>query len=835
LRIASWRQNMKKNLAAHFVLFLLVFLAVGVAPSVRATTATWTNTAGGNAWETAGNWDINQVPTNNTFDVNISIAAPCNLSGDFQIGALNLSISSATLNLKPGSRLPIASAAGLNNNGTIVVNTTGANTSTNLRFDIDCPITGTGSILLNGFGSNFGVTNFDITTHTVTIGAGQTLHGHGSVLSDNGVLINNGTINGDDAGGGNMQLDFTYNSGVLHKNNGTIKATNGGVLGLYSGTLDQTGGGTMRADGAGSILQIGGSNNGAHIGATLIGGTLNTSNGGVIQIIGGNNALFTGVTNNGAIQIPAGQILYVNGTGLTNNGTILVNTTAASNGAKILFTQDGTLGGTGSATLNGPLNSFNVADLDCGGQSVVNAANHTMTGNGDILVNGGTFTNNGTIAPGITIGQINVYGSLVLGSTSKLSFDIGGTTPATQYDVLQEGNNVAVALNGTLAVRLANSFVPAASDIFTIFTTPAALTGAFSNVASGQRLNNADGSGSFIVTYSGNNVVLSSFQTPVQPTPTATPTATATATPTATATATPTATATATPTATATATPTSTPVPTPTPTPTAGPSQLLNVSTRLRVQTGENVLIGGFIITGTDPKKVIVRAIGPSLAQFFSGALADTTLELHSGNGTLLASNDNWKTRPDGSSQQAEIEATGIPPSNDLESAIVITLPANNAGYTAIVRGKNDITGIGVVEAYDLNQAANSRFGNIATRGFVDTGDNVMIGGLIIGGGGGNGKVVVRAIGPTLGNFGIAGALQDPTLELHDGNGNLLLFNNNWQDDPSAGEVQAINLAPNDPRESAVLRSLPPGAYTAIVRGNGNTTGVGLVEVYNVP
>jgi hypothetical protein len=325
---------------------------------------------------------------------------------------------------------------------------------------------------------------------------------------------------------------------------------------------------------------------------------------------------------------------------------------------------------------------------------------------------------------------------------------------------------------------------------------------------------------------SGNNGANWTFTSCPSPTPSPTPTATATAT----ATVKPTATATATPTATATATPN----PTPTATPTAAPSQLLNIATRLRVQTGENVLIGGFIITGTDPKKVIVRAIGPSLAQFFSGVLADTTLEIHSGDGTLLASNDNWKTRPDGTSQEAEIRATGIPPSNDLESAIVITLPANNAGYTAIVRGKGDTTGIGVVEAYDLDQAANSKFGNIATRGFVDTGNNVMIGGLILGGGGGSGKVVVRAIGPTLGNFGIAGALQDPTLELHDGNGALLLVNDNWQDDPSASQVQTAGLAPNDPRESAVLRLLAPGAYTAVVRGNNNTTGVGLVEVYNL-
>jgi hypothetical protein len=262
------------------------------------------------------------------------------------------------------------------------------------------------------------------------------------------------------------------------------------------------------------------------------------------------------------------------------------------------------------------------------------------------------------------------------------------------------------------------------------------------------------------------------------------------------------------------------------------PSQFLNISTRLRVQTGDNVLIGGFIIKGTDPKKVIIRGIGPSLAQFFNGALSDPTLELYQGS-TLLATNDNWKMRSDGTSQQAEVEATTIPPTNDLEAAIVRTL--DPGAYTAILRGKGDATGIGVVEAYDLTPGTNSKAGNISTRGFVDSGDNVMIGGLIIGaGGGGNGKVVVRAIGPTLGNFGINGALQDPTLELHDGNGMLLVFNNNWQDDASAAEVQANNLAPNDPRESAVLRSLPPGAYTAIVRGAGNTTGVGLVEAYNV-
>ena len=255
-------------------------------------------------------------------------------------------------------------------------------------------------------------------------------------------------------------------------------------------------------------------------------------------------------------------------------------------------------------------------------------------------------------------------------------------------------------------------------------------------------------------------------------------------------------------------------------------SQLLNIATRLKVLNGDNVLIGGFIITGTDPKKVLILGIGPSLAQFFSGSLSDPTLELYQGN-TLLQTNDNWKT-----DQQAEVEATGAQPSNELESAIVRTLDPGN--YTAILRGKGDTTGIGVVQAYDLNQAANSKFGNIATRGFVDSGDNVMIGGFIIGpANGGSTTVVVRAIGPSLTNFGVSGALPDPTVELHDGNGATIAFNDNWADDANQGSIPQ-SLKPGDQHESALYRVLPPGDYTAIMRGTGNSTGIGLVEVYNV-
>lgn len=256
--------------------------------------------------------------------------------------------------------------------------------------------------------------------------------------------------------------------------------------------------------------------------------------------------------------------------------------------------------------------------------------------------------------------------------------------------------------------------------------------------------------------------------------------------------------------------------------------QLLNISTRLRVLTGDNVLIGGFILLGSDPKPVIIRGIGPSLSNFgVPGVLADPTLELHAAsNGSLLMSNDNWK-----STQQSAIEATGLQPTNDLESAIVDTLPAEGAGYTAVLKGKNGSTGVGLVEVYDLDSTLNSKFANISTRGFVDTLDNVLIGGFILGPG--VSDVIVRAIGPSLTAFGVAGALQDPTLELHDGNGVLLFTDDNWKDSQQA-EVLATGLQPSNDSESAIVATLPSGGYTAIVRGKNDTTGVGLVEVYSL-
>ncbi|MEY2498029.1 MAG: hypothetical protein QOD12_1585 [Verrucomicrobiota bacterium] len=259
-------------------------------------------------------------------------------------------------------------------------------------------------------------------------------------------------------------------------------------------------------------------------------------------------------------------------------------------------------------------------------------------------------------------------------------------------------------------------------------------------------------------------------------------------------------------------------------------SQALDISSRSRVMTGDNVMIGGFIITGTAAKKVIVRGIGPSLIQSnLPDALADPFLELHGPSGALITSNDNWRD-----TQQTEIMSSQLAPTNDLESAIVQTLQPG--AYTAILKGKGSASGIGVVEVYDLDSAAALKLANISSRSFVQTSDNVMIGGFILGNNNGAAKVVIRAIGPSLMQTGIGNALADPTLELRDGNGAVLMTNDNWQDDSNqAAQVTAAGLLPTNALESAIATSLLPGPYTAIVAGKNGGTGIGLVEVYNIP
>ncbi|MBA2430743.1 MAG: matrixin family metalloprotease [Chthoniobacterales bacterium] len=249
---------------------------------------------------------------------------------------------------------------------------------------------------------------------------------------------------------------------------------------------------------------------------------------------------------------------------------------------------------------------------------------------------------------------------------------------------------------------------------------------------------------------------------------------------------------------------------------------LLNVSTRLRAQLNDGVLIAGFIITGNEPKKVALRALGPSLP--LADRLADPRLDLRGAGGELVAANDNWNAR------RAEVLGSGLAPADERESAIIATLPPG--AYTAILQGVASTIGVGLVELYDLQPGSTSRIANIATRGKVETGDNVMIGGFIIGGDQPT-KVIVRAIGPSLATHGVAGALLNPTLDLHDGNGTRFASNDDWRSDQAA-EIIASTVPPADDQESAIVRTLQPGGYTAIVRGKNDTSGIALVEVFNL-
>ena len=257
------------------------------------------------------------------------------------------------------------------------------------------------------------------------------------------------------------------------------------------------------------------------------------------------------------------------------------------------------------------------------------------------------------------------------------------------------------------------------------------------------------------------------------------------------------------------------------------PGKAVNIATRVFVDTGERVPIAGFIVAGDVPKRILIRGLGPSLAAAgVPNPLADPTLTLFDSAGKDLRINNNWRD-----SQAQEIIGTGIPPQNDLESAIVVSL--NPGPYTAVLSGQGGTTGNGLVEVYDLEAGANSTLANLSTRGFVGAGDNVMIAGLIIGSGD-LPIVVVRALGPTLAGSGIVNPLLDPTVALHDGNGAIIGLNDDWKD----GQTQSLfatQLNPTNDRESAIVAFLAPGNYTAVVRGKNDTTGVALVEAYRVP
>ena len=530
------------------------------------------------------------------------------------------------------------------------------------------------------------------------------------------------------------------------------------------------------------------------------------------------------------ITITQSTITAKSGSGDDKGGTLVVDNAVALKDST-LNVESGAEATVTLGTTRDEVENF-TTNLDENGRAFLNQflkpdANVALEGSGTValrdLVNVG-------VQPGQSAGRLHITGDLPLGAGSDITIEIGGTTAITQHDVLAVTGQLdvsAVSLRVLLIENFQSSIT--STDAFTVIETTEPIVGNFANVFNG-RLSTADGSFSVTFTENRTRVVLGDFisapdadsdgmsdafetQYGLNPNDPADAAADSdndgednlaefraeTA-------------------------------------PTDANSitrsgRTLNISTRLRVLTGENVLIGGYIITGEDPKEVIVRSLGPSLAAAgVPDTLVNPTLELFDSAGNSVAFNDDWKE-----TQQAEIEATTIPPTDDLEAAIVRTL--DPGAYTAVVSGADGGTGVALVEVYDLTGPP-AKLANISTRGFVDAGDNVMIGGFIIGGGlgvngSGSARFLARALGPSLANAGVPNALQDPTLEVFNGNGDLIAGNDNWGSMQQA-EIEATTIPPSNELEAAVVAVVPAGPYTAVVRGANNGTGVGLIEVYNL-
>jgi hypothetical protein len=740
----------------------------------------------------------------------------------------------------------------------------------------DTTISGTGVILLPA-----STNNVVSAGKRLTLGAGQSLNAgfstitgavtnHGLITagSDRGLILTGGNYTNDGTiesiGGGLLTITSDANGAYIFDNaGGTLRAIDSSQLLFQGGVTVRNGvitsAGTAAVTTNGSLTLENVTNNGTlHLvrtcfGTTTLaisGGTF-TNNGPIDDILGecnpvnihligdetisgtGTMALYRGTTidstNGGIFTNGAGQLIG-GGSGSTIQASLVNNGEVGSHGDGNQFNLNGP-----SVTNNGVFTATNASVLQQAGNSTLtnyNATTQTLTGGtysaydsaqinlniGPVAINNAhiiltasgqfsainsLFENDGTFeilggrtfstlthatnaaqaeaasaADGLrnkgTIGldeksSIVVNGDFSQGSTAVITVTIGGNSPNASAFPLNVTGTARLA--GTLNVKLANGFTPAAGQEFQILNA-SAVTGGFTAVYG------AD------ISYTAQGVFIH---------------------------------------------PNGQPIPT-------TPSQLLNIATRMQVFGGDKVLIAGFIVTGTDPKKVIIRGIGPSIT--VEGALADPVLELHSASATL-ASNNDWKTNDQtGQSQEAEVRAIGIPPSDDRESVIIATLPANNATYTVILSGNSGGTGIGVVEVYDISQSANSRLANISSRGFIDTNDNVMIGGFIVGPStNGTSNILIRAIGPSA---PVAGALQDPMLELHDGNGVTIATNDNWKISDATGQsqeadIRASGAPPSDDRESALLAAISPGNYTVVVRGKNSSTGVGLVEAYNLP
>jgi hypothetical protein len=506
------------------------------------------------------------------------------------------------------------------------------------------------------------------------------------------------------------------------------------------------------------------------------------------DIVHNNASLIVGINTMSGTS--SGAITDENGNNALRN--LIDNQPAGVLELNLPFTSASDFTNAGAMTLG--FTSFTVPAGHVYRQSAGSTALHATKFTGDIDLSGGELTSSAippsvrppapfpgatpTITGNLTVGSgvlkprqlgINGNAQLLNGSTWHYVADLP--------DVVNAGMNLSgtLALGGKLEVEFPSVFPPASLTNFYV-ATAGQFAGAFSNAAAGARITTTDGAGSFLLSFTSQfQMVLTDYQR------------------------------------------------------TAAAAQLLNISTRGQVLTGDNVLIGGFIIYGHDAKKVVLRAIGPSLTRAgVSGVLQDPTLELHDSSGAVIATNNNWQD-----SQSAEISGAGLAPGDPRESAIAATLMPS--AYTAVVRGANDTTGVALVELYDLSKDAQSKLANISTRGFVDA-NHVLIGGMIAGGNGkANAELVVRAIGGfSLEENGVPDSLPDPVLELRDENGAVLAGNDDFLTPPENGATMPRELQPRYDADAATGVKVSPGNYTVVLYGKNGAKGIALVEIYDL-
>ena len=856
------------------ILFALTIgLMLGLSSAI-AGSATWLTSPGTGDWNTAGNWTPggppNGMPDTATFQTSnvsaVSISANTQVDGVVFSGGAT---TAYTITVNPAVTLSI-SGAGISDNSGIAQNfvtavdgsgnrgilqfrnssTAGVGIFTNNRSVIGearggitifyDTSTGGDGIFVN-YGGSFPQ------TPTSFSGGGITIFLNSSTAGNATFITNGGVVSGALGGYTQFENNSTAGTGTFTNNGGTANSALGGQI-QFSGNSSA---------GNGSFTTNGGTTSGAGGGATEFAFSATadhatfTTNGGLVSGADGGRTEFnndssggngTFLANGALVSGAIGGVTLFFSTSTAGNAKLVANGGVGGNGGSIQFNENST-GGTGQVTVLGNGN------LDISGHSIPGVTIGSIDGDGNVFLGGNNLTvgsrNDSTSFSGViqdsgsitkigagtlTLSGANTYtgpttisdGKLIVdgsimsavtvnnggalagsGITGSVTLNSGGFVAPSGSQTLHINGNYAqndggelkievagadpnasghlnitggATLDGTLEVRFVNGFLPAGGQVFRLFDVAGTFTGSFAQIIfpdlrAGFQFQVEFVNGSYQITALNDGVAAAGF---------------------------------------------------------------LNMSTRMRVGTGDNALIGGFIVTGNPSstssgpsgasKKVIIRAIGPSLAPL-PGRLTDPTLELRDSAGGLIFSNDNWRDSPQ---VQVIIDST-IPPSDDHEAAIVATLSPGS--YTTVMGGAGNTTGIGVVEVYDLATDVSAKLANISSRGFVETGDNVMIGGFIAGNQAMH--VMVRAIGPSLAQSGLANALADPTLTLHNAQGVIIAFNNDWRDTEQVA-IEGTGIPPIDNKESAILATLAPGPYTAIVRGLNDTTGVGLVEVYNL-